>query len=260
MLWWCDGRRLSHPGGPVSPIDGGSLGMNVLALDSASAACSVALWCDEALRAHRFTAMARGHAEALMPMVEAVMAEARLAYADLDLIATTVGPGTFTGLRVGLATARGLALAADLPIAGVTTFEALVHGIERTQRDGRAVAAAFDARRGAVYLQTFAADLAPLAPPQVLAPAAAAAALPAGPVVLAGDGAALVAAALGDSRGDMAIAEAPRLPAAVAVAELCARRFARDGAALPRRPPAPLYLRPPGARLPAPAKPRGGGA
>ncbi|MCZ6524071.1 MAG: tRNA (adenosine(37)-N6)-threonylcarbamoyltransferase complex dimerization subunit type 1 TsaB, partial [Alphaproteobacteria bacterium] len=81
----------------MPPIDGGSLGMNVLALDSASAACSVALWCDEALRAHRFTAMARGHAEALMPMVEAVMAEARLAYADLDLIATTVGPGTFTG-------------------------------------------------------------------------------------------------------------------------------------------------------------------
>ncbi|MCH7931874.1 MAG: tRNA (adenosine(37)-N6)-threonylcarbamoyltransferase complex dimerization subunit type 1 TsaB, partial [Proteobacteria bacterium] len=94
--------------------------MNVLALDTATAACSVALWSDGTVLAQRFATMARGHAEALMPMVEAVMAEAGLAFADLDLVATTVGPGTFTGLRVGLAAARGLALAGGLPIVGVT--------------------------------------------------------------------------------------------------------------------------------------------
>ncbi len=233
--------------------------MKILALDTATAACSVALWCGRALRARRFEAMRRGHAEALMPMVEAAMAETRLAYSDLDLIATTVGPGTFTGLRVGLAAARGLALAADLPIAGVSTLEALAHGIARDRNADRAVAAALDARRGEVYLQTFGADLAPLGPPQALTPAAAAAALPAGPVILAGDGADLVAAALGNSRGDVAIADGPHLPDAACVAELCARRFARPGAALPRQPPQPLYLRSPGARLPAPARARDDG-
>ncbi len=230
--------------------------MKVLALDTATAACSVAVWCGGGLRAHRFSEMERGHAEALMPMVEAVMDEARLAYGDLDLVATTVGPGTFTGLRVGLAAARGLALAGDLPIAGVSTLEALAHGVGRERRAGRAVVAALDARRGEVYVQPFGADLAPLDSPRALAPETAAGALPPGPVVLVGDGAGLVAAALGRARDDVAVAEAPRLPDAAVVAELCAGRFA--GGALPRRPPSPLYLRPWGARPPQPGAARGG--
>ena len=219
--------------------------MNVLALDTATAACSVALWSDGAVLAQRFSTMARGHAEALMPMVEAVMAEAGLAFADLDLVATTVGPGTFTGLRVGLAAARGLALAAGLPIVGVTTLEALAHGTAPEQRRGRALAAALDARRGEVYLQAFDAGLAPLAPPAVVAPADAV--LPAGPVALVGDGAPLVAAALERVRNDLEVLEAPRYPDVAAAAALASRRFASEGAAAP---PRPLYLRPPGARPP----------
>ena len=105
--------------------------MKVLALDTATASCSVAVMCDGDIRARQFTTMDRGQAEALMPMVEWAMAEARLDFRNLDLVATTVGPGSFTGLRVGLAAARGLALAARLPIVGVTTLEALVHGVRR---------------------------------------------------------------------------------------------------------------------------------
>ncbi len=223
--------------------------MKVLGLDTATAACSVAVWRGEALIAHRSAAMARGHAEALMPMVEAAMAEARVAYGDLDLIATTVGPGAFIGLRIGLAAARGLALAAGVPIAGVSTLEAIAHGIRREVRGDRPVAAMLDARRGAVYLQVFGADLTPLDPPRALALAAAFAALPTGPLVIAGDGAAAMVAGMGPGRGDLVVAESR--PDAAIVAEMCARRFARPGTALPRRPPSPLYLGPSGARLPA---------
>ncbi len=192
--------------------------------------------------------MARGHAEALMPMVEAAMAEAGLDYSDLDLIATTVGPGTFTGLRVGISAARALALAADLAITGVSTLEAIAHGVQRERRAGHAVAAVIDARRGEVYVQAFGSDLAPLGPPQALTPDAATECLPAGPIILAGDGAALVAAVAERTRNDLVVVESPRLPDAAVVAEMCAHRYSRSSIALPRQPPKPLYLRPPGAQ------------
>ena len=109
--------------------------------------------------------------------------------------------------------------------------------------------AALDARRGETYLQAFDVDLAPLGPPQALAPLAAAAVLPAGPVTLVGSGAEMVRAALADRRHDLVVAAEPRLPDAVHVAALAARRFtAADGRSDPA--PRPLYLRPPGARLP----------
>jgi tRNA threonylcarbamoyladenosine biosynthesis protein TsaB len=224
--------------------------MNVLALDTATAACSAALWGGSVLRARRFVAMTRGHAEALMPMVEAVMAEAGAAYRDLDLIATTVGPGTFTGLRVGLAAARGIALAAGRPIVGVTTLEALAHGVDIAARDGRGLIAALDARRGEVYAQVFDGDLAPLSEPRAAPPGAVAASLPAGPLVLVGDGASLIAAELAGGAGDVSELDAPRLPDAAVIAALVARRFAGPDVKLPSAPPAPLYLRSSGAREP----------
>ena len=232
--------------------------MNILALDTATAACSAALLRGGALAARRHLAMTRGHAEALMPMVEEVMAEAGAAYGELDLIATTVGPGTFTGLRVGLAAARGLALAGGLPLLGVTTLEVLAHGVDAGRRAGRPVVAALDARRGEVYLQCFDGDsgfdgdLAPLGPAAAAAPGDAE--LPAGPLVVVGDGALLVAAVLPARHGEMSL-EPEALPDAAIVAALAARRF--DPAAPPAAPPGPLYLRSSGARLPPGTVPPG---
>ncbi|MCB2100253.1 MAG: tRNA (adenosine(37)-N6)-threonylcarbamoyltransferase complex dimerization subunit type 1 TsaB, partial [Rhodobacterales bacterium] len=101
----------------------------LLALDSATGACSAAVRAGGALVAHRFQAMARGQAEALMPMAAEVLAEAGLTATDLDGVAVTRGPGAFTGLRIGLSAARGLALAAGVPCLGVTTFQALAEAV-----------------------------------------------------------------------------------------------------------------------------------
>ena len=91
----------------------------ILAMDTSTAACSVALWRDGGVVASRFEVIERGHAEYLVPMIEAVMAEADERPADIDLIAVSIGPGAFTGIRLGLATARAMALAQDIPCIGI---------------------------------------------------------------------------------------------------------------------------------------------
>jgi tRNA threonylcarbamoyladenosine biosynthesis protein TsaB len=249
--------------------------MNVLAIDTATAACSAALWRGGEVRARRHRLMERGHAEALMPMVAEVMAEARLDYTAIDLVATTVGPGTFTGIRVGLAAARGLALACGVPAVGVTTLEALAHGLDcgldrgldRHAAGDGAVVAALDARRGEIYVQAFEsggdaggdsgfhAGLNALGAPAALTAAEAAAALPPGPLVLVGNGAAALAGALAAAGVAHRIADGPSLPDAAVVAALAARRF--TAAPPPEEPPRPLYIRGHGARLPKDAKAQG---
>ncbi len=209
--------------------------MIVLALDTATYACSAALWRDGAILARRLAPMARGQSEALLPMVAAVMAEAGLGFGGLDLLAVTVGPGTFTGIRIGLAAARGLALASGLPLAGITTPEAVAAAIPAAERAGRTVVVAIESKREDLWAQAFTADLAPLGPPAALSPAAAAALAP-GDVVVAGDAADRVLAL----RPDALAATAPGWPDAAGVAELAARHWAA-GTALP---PEPLYLRP----------------
>jgi tRNA threonylcarbamoyladenosine biosynthesis protein TsaB len=213
--------------------------MIVLALDSSGAACSIALVDGDTVLAHRFRAMARGHAEVLMPMVRDAMAEAGVGFASLGLIAATVGPGSFTGIRVGLAAARGLALASGLPAVGVTAFAAVAAAVEPA---GAAVVVAIDSRRAELFVQIFAGGIA-AGPPAAVAPAALAALVPAGRLVLAGDGAARAAAALTTAGRDALVS---------GVAVLDARDVARvalshpgDGGAL-----RPLYLRAPDVTLP----------
>ncbi|PHQ70660.1 MAG: tRNA (adenosine(37)-N6)-threonylcarbamoyltransferase complex dimerization subunit type 1 TsaB, partial [Sneathiella sp.] len=123
--------------------------MKILALDTALNACSVAIMDADDICAHLHEKRRRGHAETLMPMVQSLMKKAELCYHDLDLIAVTVGPGTFTGLRIGLATARGIALAADKPIVGITSLEALAASVPREIAAGRPIVATADARRSA---------------------------------------------------------------------------------------------------------------
>jgi tRNA threonylcarbamoyl adenosine modification protein YeaZ len=98
--------------------------------------------------------MVRGHAEALIPLIARVMASAKLAFSDITRVAVTTGPGSFTGLRVGIAAARGIALAAGMPALGVSTLSAYA-APHLDQDDAVAVIAAIDARHQHVYLQVF---------------------------------------------------------------------------------------------------------
>jgi len=214
--------------------------MKLLALDAAAGACSAALWRDGAVVAHRHSVRARGHAEVLVPMVEAVMGEARIAYAELDGFAVTRGPGTFTGIRIGLACARGLALAAHLPLVGLTTLEVLAAGVPDAF-SGRVVLAALEARRGEVYAQAFGPGLVPLSAPAALLPEAALALVVGRDTALVGDAAPRLARLLG--RPDL-IVPGDGQPDARVLARLAAAR----PLPAPGVPVAPLYLRPPDAR------------
>ena len=129
--------------------------MKVLGLDSATVACSAAVWVDGKLLSRRHEVMGRGQSEALIPMTEEVFAEADLQASDLDLIAVTVGPGAFTGLRIALATALGLSLASGVEAAGVTTMEALAYGARAENVGVGQIITALDSRRDDIYLQGF---------------------------------------------------------------------------------------------------------
>lgn len=222
--------------------------MNVLGLDTATTACSAALWRDGRIVASRRLTMSRGQAEALLPLVMETLAAAGLdGLESLDRIAVTVGPGAFTGLRIALAAARGFAVALDLPVVGITTFDAIAHAVPAAERQGRRLLVAVDSRRAEPWVQLYDADLTPLGEPAAPAPADIAAWLPPGPLLAAGDGLGLLRDHLA-GRPDVAFAAGDGLPDAALVATLGAR-------AVPPFPsPRPLYLRPPDVSLP---KPRG---
>ncbi len=131
--------------------------MRVLALDTATEACSVALLSgDECIS--RSAEGGRSHAQQVLEMVEAVLAEAEGSLSMLDGIAASIGPGAFTGVRISVAVAQGLAFGAGLRVVPVSTLEALA--LQTVQGGGRLALACLDARMGEVYWGCFAADLA----------------------------------------------------------------------------------------------------
>lgn len=222
--------------------------MLTLALDAAGAACSAAIVHDGRVIGHRFAAMARGQAEVLAPMVAEAMGQAGIDFTQLDLVAASVGPGTFTGIRIGLAMARALGLAAAKPVAGIASTDTVAAAIPEDLRAGRMVLVVLDSRRPELWVQPFAADLTPIADIQAMtADELTSWAADLGPLVLAGDGAVLVAAALPD-----AILASVRTDA-TQVALLAEHRWPRQ-ATLPAE---PLYLRPPDVTLATPAGGRG---
>src|SRR6516164_1245004 len=130
--------------------------MRVLAIDTALAACSAAVLDTEygGIVASESLPMLRGHAEALLPLLQRVMHHANLSFPDIDRVAVTTGPGSFTGLRVGIAAARGIALAAEKQAVGLSTLSA--YAAPHVANDDRfPVVAAIDAGHGHVYLQVF---------------------------------------------------------------------------------------------------------
>jgi tRNA threonylcarbamoyladenosine biosynthesis protein TsaB len=221
--------------------------MNLLAFDTATSACSAAFWSNGRVLARRLTAMQRGHAEELIPMVAAVLAEAGCDFSGIDLLAVTVGPGTFNGVRIGLAAARGMALATGLPCVGVTTLEAVAEAVDAEERARGVLLVVLDIKRGDLFAQAFAADGAPLTAPAAVPAQRLADLVPAGAVILAGDAAPLALPALSRAGRRVALATTAVHPDAAAVATVAARRWNvnRDIS-----PPAPLYLRAPAVTLP----------
>jgi tRNA threonylcarbamoyladenosine biosynthesis protein TsaB len=130
--------------------------MRVLAIDTALAACSAAVLdsANGGLVASESLPMVRGHAEALMPLLARVVKSSGMAFADLERIVVTTGPGSFTGLRVGIAAARGLGVATNIPVVGVTTLSAYAAPYLAAD-DQIPVVVAIDARHQNVYLQAF---------------------------------------------------------------------------------------------------------
>lgn len=168
--------------------------MLILAIDTALEACAAAVLDTDAgeLLARESQLMKRGHAEALMPMIARVMQSAGLSFASLDRIAVTVGPGSFTGLRVGISAARGLALAAKRPAVGLTTLSAYAAGV--VAKSGTVpVISAIDARHDHVYFQIVAGDGSQLVRPAVASIDAAIAASQFGALHLVGNAAGILA-------------------------------------------------------------------
>lgn len=220
--------------------------MNVLAIETTATACSAAVLsgggvteCSEPI--------VRGHAERLMHLVGQALDEARCRYADLDLVAVATGPGAFTGIRVGLAAARGIALAAGLPCLGISTFAAVVDEAKDEARAtwarGRWLLVVLDSRRVHLFAQAFA--------PPAGSPQAAFVAAPdemarhvAGPVgLIVGIGLDPVRAAYRHCGGETAPAIVELRPTAGAVARAATRQWL--GGQRPDGFPDPTYLRAP---------------
>jgi tRNA threonylcarbamoyl adenosine modification protein YeaZ len=215
--------------------------MRVLAIDTALEACAAAVLDTTAgaIVARESQLMARGHAEALMPTIARVMDAAQLDFAQLDRIAVTVGPGSFTGLRVGIAAARGIALTAAKPAVGLSTLSAfaaphVAGGAHET------IIVAIDARHGQAYVQVFGPGGRTIVTPRI-AKAGDVARDVIGAALVVGSGAELVAAAWPPGMTPPRVV-ASRAPEIDWIARLGAA--ADENQAMPK----PLYLRAPDAR------------
>lgn len=201
--------------------------------------------------------MERGHTEALFPMVLDVLGEAECGFDSLDWLAVTIGPGSFTGVRAGLAAARGLALARALPVMGLDCFAAVLWRMGRklpeseNAADGRRRVVALDSRRKEIYLRIFSSDGEPRGEPILVAPGDVAERMDGRPAVLGGDAASDVEGALRQAGIDASVAPECDGFEAADVAELAVERIAAraPGDDPPR--PTPLYLHPTYAVAPA---------
>ena len=210
--------------------------MTLLAIDTTANLCAACLLDDGGRETGRCVRdIGTGHAEALMPVIAEALRQAGIGYAGIERVAVAVGPGSFTGIRVGVATARGLALARSVPATGVGTLEAIA---AEAAGDGRAVLAVLPSGRE-LAAALYDADGAERAAPRLMTAAEAAALAREHRAVLAGAGADAVAAVLGGSVAPVSRA---------ATADIAT--FARLALRADRRPlpPKPLYLRKPDAK------------
>jgi len=214
--------------------------MRLLAFETATEACSVALHLDGEVHA-RHAVAPRRHAELVLPWAEALLDEAGVARSTLDAVACGRGPGAFTGVRLAIALTQGIALALDLPVVGVSTLAALA---QQAPAEAERIVAAIDARMGEVYLGAFTRDAQGLViadggellgPPDAVA-------LPPGAWAAVGTGFAAREGTLARRATAATSIDASALPHATAVARLAARAWSAGEAIAPER-LEPAYLR-----------------
>jgi tRNA threonylcarbamoyladenosine biosynthesis protein TsaB len=217
--------------------------LRVLAIDTALGACSACiLQAGEVEPIARETLMMeRGHAEALLPLIDRVASQVEGGFSTLGRVAVTIGPGSYTGLRVGIAAARAIGLAAGIPVVGVATLSAYLAPLMTGDRRG-VIAAAIDAKHGQVYVQAIGAGGRAIIPASLMGLREAVRVLGSGPVLLSGSGAPLLAAEAWGQGIDVTVTEAPLAPEISWVARVGA--LADPSQALPK----PLYLRGPDAK------------
>lgn len=214
--------------------------MKILAIDTALGACSACVYESTTGQVHGTAtlAMQRGHAEALPGLIENIRGQLMLGLESLERVAVTVGPGSFTGIRVGIAAARALGLALNVPVVGVSTLSAFAAPLLGDEARS-AVAAAIDARHGAIYVMMISTSGAMQVSPRLLKIDQAALQLPSGPLRICGSGAALLAAAARQRGLSCDMSGALEAPDISFVARLGALA---DPATAP---PDPLYLKAP---------------
>ena len=213
--------------------------MRILVIDSATEACSVGLFEGDTLLAGGLEVIGRGHAERLVPMIAELPGKGRA-----DRVVVSLGPGSFTGVRIGLAAARALALALDRPVVGLTTLEVVAAAAGPASLP---CLVALESKRDDLYVQAFAPGLAPLDAPAAVVPSDLAghlgASLEGHRLRLAGDAQGRAAEALAAAGYDIERLADVRLPDAAVAATLAAVRVGAASETVP----APLYLRPPDA-------------
>ena len=225
--------------------------MSLLAFDAAGNACSAAVWSQGEVVAHLSEEMERGQAERLAPMLKSVMSRAELDFSQLDMIAVTVGPGSFTGIRIGISMAKSLALATGCPLYGITTFalhkSVLSSGV---WQDGP-VMIVLETKRDDFYVQIYGPDQLPLGPAAAVPSQALASYVTdltgsGAALTLAGDGVKRAATAMENEFGLCPHRQENSTPDARDLARLV---VSEAKAGRPSAPLDPFYLRPPDVRL-----------
>lgn len=214
--------------------------MRILAIDTALGACSACVLEAGATQpiAVEQVAMERGHAEALMPMIERVMGKVEGGFSSLDRVAVTIGPGSYTGLRVGISAARAIAFAAGIPAVGVSTLAATAAPLVGRE-GGRVIAAALDAKHGQVWFQALNAQGKQLVSIRQVNHRDAARSIGAGPVSLVGSAALAVANEAWAIGLDAVVVDDTKAPDVIWVARLGMIADPQNA------PPRPLYLKEP---------------
>lgn len=208
----------------------------ILTLDTAGPACQAVVSDGPGIISAQSVAMLRGHGEALVPMIEQVLTDASITYDDLDRIGVTVGPGSFTGMRVGLAAARGYSATLNIPVVGIGTLEAMARSDQLESGINAVRCVAIDARNGLVYGQRFSADGVALEPANVMADLVFAASVTNG-ARLVGPATSIIAALARSAGKRITLGDPAQVPSAAALAELAAIGDVTEK-------PKPLYLKP----------------